>query len=352
MSDSGQRTEQPTQRRLQKAREQGQFLSAKDFVAAIQFTMFAAVVAWTMPGWIVSARTVFAHLLRLAFDKELGSRDLAAMLQLVLSELFVPIGIAGGALALLSLGTQLALSSVGWSFQALTPNLGRLNPGKKLGEIGKQAFPMALHSVLVMAALGSLTYMLVTDLLPATMALSLGTIESGSAEVGSAITGMLWKCSMVLLVFGSIDLFRQKRKLDKQLRMTKQEIRDEAKENEGNPQVKGQIRRLRRDLLRRRMMSDVAKATTVIVNPTHYAVAIRYDAETMASPIVIAKGKNYLAKRIRERAMEHQIPIVENPPLARALYASAEVGQQIPVEFYRAVAEILAYIYRMMHRRS
>jgi flagellar biosynthetic protein FlhB len=155
---------------------------------------------------------------------------------------------------------------------------------------------------------------------------------------------------MVLVLFGAIDLFRQKRKLDKQLRMTKQEVRDEMKENEGNPQIKSQIRRLRRQLLRGRMMSEVPKATVVLVNPTHYSVAIRYDPATMASPVVVAKGKNYLAKLIREKAVRHQVPIVENQPLARALYSSANVGQQIPIEFYRAVAEILAYLYRMMNR--
>ena len=133
--------------------------------------------------------------------------------------------------------------------------------------------------------------------------------------------------------------------------MSKQEIRDEMKESEGNPQIKGQIRRLRRELLRRRMMQDIPKATAVIVNPTHYAVAIRYEMDSMASPLVVAKGKNYLALRIRQKAIEHGVPIIENPPLARGLYTAAEVGQEIPAEFYRAVAEVLAYIYRLMGRR-
>jgi flagellar biosynthetic protein FlhB len=129
--------------------------------------------------------------------------------------------------------------------------------------------------------------------------------------------------------------------------MSKQEIREEHKENEGNPQVKGRIRRIQRDLARRRMMQAVPTATAVVVNPTHYAVAMRYVMESMAAPVVVAKGRNYLALRIRERAREHGIPIVENPPLAQALYKSAEVGQEIPAHLYRAVAEILAYIYRL-----
>jgi flagellar biosynthetic protein FlhB len=135
------------------------------------------------------------------------------------------------------------------------------------------------------------------------------------------------------------------------MRMTKQEIRDEFKELEGNPEMKARIRRIRRDLLRRRMMQEVPKATAVIVNPTHFAVAIRYQMGSMAAPVVVAKGKNYLALRIRKKALEHQVPLVENPPLAQALYKSAEVGQEIPAHLYRAVAEILAYIFRLMDGR-
>jgi flagellar biosynthetic protein FlhB len=139
------------------------------------------------------------------------------------------------------------------------------------------------------------------------------------------------------------------RRYKQDLRMSKQDIKEEAKDIEGNPQMKARIRRLQRDRLRRNMMKDVPKATAVVVNPTHYAVAIRYQVESMAAPLIIAKGKNYLALRIRQRAIEHQVPIIENPPLARALYQSVEVGQEIPPHLYRAVAEILAYIYKLMH---
>jgi flagellar biosynthetic protein FlhB len=133
--------------------------------------------------------------------------------------------------------------------------------------------------------------------------------------------------------------------------MSKQELREENKETEGNPQIKGRIRRIQRDLARRNMMKEVAKATAVIVNPTHYSVAIRYEMESMAAPRVLAKGKNYLARRIRELALQHEVPIIENQPLAQALYKSAEVGQEIPPHLYRAVAEVLAYIFKLMHAR-
>ena len=171
------------------------------------------------------------------------------------------------------------------------------------------------------------------------------------ARVWSAVRELLWKATAVFLVLGAIDLIRQKRKYKQDLRMTRQEVRDELKESEGNPQIKGRIRQLRRDLLRRRMMREVPTATAVIVNPTHFAVAIRYRHESMSAPLVVAKGKNFLALRIRQKAVESHVPLVENPPLAQALYKSVEVGQEIPPHLYRAVAEILAYIYKLMHTR-
>jgi flagellar biosynthetic protein FlhB len=131
--------------------------------------------------------------------------------------------------------------------------------------------------------------------------------------------------------------------------MSRQEIQDEIKETEGNPMVKARLRRLQRDARRRRMMAQVPTATAVIVNPTHFAIALKYHPESMAAPVVVAKGKNYLAQRIKAKAIFHGIPVVENPPVAQALYKTAEVGKQIPPHMYRAVAEILAYIHRLMY---
>ena len=157
------------------------------------------------------------------------------------------------------------------------------------------------------------------------------------------------EAASLFVVFGSVDLFRQMRRYQQDLRMSRQEIREEMKDVEGNPQMKARIRRLQRERAWRQMMKDIPKATAVIVNPTHFAVAIRYQMETMAAPVVLAKGKNYLALRIRQRAVEHEVPVIENPPLAQALYKSVDVCQEIPPHLYRAVADILAYIFKLMN---
>jgi flagellar biosynthetic protein FlhB len=175
--------------------------------------------------------------------------------------------------------------------------------------------------------------------------------QAAAVRIGSTLEALLWRAASLFMLVGVFDLFWQRRRYMKQLRMSKQEIREEHKEQEGSPHIKMRIRRLQRDLLRRQMMKEVPKATAVIVNPTHFAVAIKYAVDSTAAPKVVAKGKNYLALRIRQKAIEHQVPIVENPPLAQALYKSVEVGQEIPSHLYRAVAEILAYIYRMMNGR-
>jgi flagellar biosynthetic protein FlhB len=183
------------------------------------------------------------------------------------------------------------------------------------------------------------------------LALPFAGLDVGLSTVAGSLKQLLWKAAAVFIVFGIIDLFRQRHKFTKQLKMSKQEVKEEAKESEGNPLIKGKIRRLRRDLARRRMMKEVATATVVIVNPTHYAVALRYRFDSPSTPVVVAKGKNLIAARIRELAREHSVPLVENPPLAQALYKHVDVGREIPPNLYRAVAEVLAYIYKLMHSR-
>ena len=205
-----------------------------------------------------------------------------------------------------------------------------------------------LQALVMIPVMFWLTWSLVRDRMPEIMRLGMMPISAAAATTGILIRDGLRKASFVLVILGAVMMMKQRSRYMNRLGMTKQEIRDEHKETDGNPQVKGKIRRMQRDLLRRNMMREVPKATAIIVNPTHYAVALKYEQGTMAAPRVVAKGKNYLAARIRQKAIENQIPIIENPPLAQALYKSVDVGQEIPAHLYRAVAEILAYIFRLM----
>ena len=167
---------------------------------------------------------------------------------------------------------------------------------------------------------------------------------------GTVIINAGLKISLVYLVIGLADFTYQKYRFNEDMKMTKQEVKDEFKNTEGNPEIKGRQRQRMREASRRRMMQDVPKADVVITNPTHFAVAIKYDAETSKAPVVLAKGEDYLAQKIKEAAREHHIEIVENKPLARMLYANVDIGQEIPPELYQAVAEILAMVYNMREK--
>ena len=195
-------------------------------------------------------------------------------------------------------------------------------------------------------------YYIARDNIGIFLTLPFASLEVGISQIGNSLKELLWKATAVFIVFGAIDLIRQRRRYMNQLKMTKQEVKEEVKDMEGNPHVRGKIKRLRKDLLRRRMMKAVPTATAVVVNPTHFAVALRYEHTTMATPVVVAKGKNYLALRIKQIALDNSVPLVENPPLAQALYKHVDVGREIPPHLYRAVAEVLAYIHRLKNRLS
>jgi flagellar biosynthetic protein FlhB len=208
-----------------------------------------------------------------------------------------------------------------------------------------------VQAIILLPVSAYVVYAIIYENLDRTLSLPLKSLEAGKSDVLNSIGTVLWRAAALFFIFGCVDLMRQQRHYSADLRMSKQEIKDEHKETDGNPQTKMRVRRIQRDQARKRMMQQVPKATAVVVNPTHYAVALRYEPDTMVAPMVVAKGKNYLALRIRKIAVENQIPLIENPPLAQGLYKAVEIGQEIPPHLYKAVAEILAYIFRLMHRR-
>jgi flagellar biosynthesis protein FlhB len=351
MADSGQRTEQPTQKRLEKARSEGQFAVSREFAGALQFLAFIMLLSSGMAAYCSGMVQLMRQLIVSAFRGEMGVAETARTAREMATLGLLPVGKMGAVLVVLAIAVQLAMTRGGIASSKLVPDFRRLNPITRIAELPKQNFPLLFQALVFLPVFGIALWAVVKDNLDAYLRLPLMSLEPGLALVGGSILDLLWKAGGLFLVLGAFDFWRQQRRHMAGLRMSKQEIREEAKEAEPNPQMKARIRRLQRDLLRRRMMSQVPTATAVVVNPTHFAVAIRYQMETMAAPVVVAKGKNYLALRIRKKAVEHQIPIIENPPLAQALYKSSEVGQEIPAHLYRAVAEILAYIHRLMGGR-
>jgi flagellar biosynthesis protein FlhB len=344
------KTEKPTPQRLRKAREQGQFLVSRGFLNAIQFVVALVLLGRLVAGWRSAFAVSMPQLLNRAIAGEISEGEWPILLRGMFVQNLSPLMLFATALLTATLAIQLAVSRFGFSLQRLAPSFRHLNPMSKLKELPAQNLKSVVEASILLVALTAVIHSLVQENGAALLRLPLENVASGASQVGESIQALLWKAAALFLIFGAVDLFRQQRKYASQLRMSKEEVKEENKRTDGDPQMKARIRRLRRDLLKKRMMQDAAKATAVVVNPTHFAVAIRYEMESMSSPVVVAKGKNWLALRIRKIAMENQIPIIENPPLARALYDAVEVGRAISPEFYKAIAEILAYVYRIMGR--
>ena len=351
MSDQGQRTERPTQQRVRKARREGRFAVSREFVSSLQFLAFVALLGWGGAAWFEHLRQTARRLLAASMTLPVTAATVPAVFREYVVPLFLPLLAAGAGLMAISLGAQLATTQMGFALARLTPDFSRLNPVAQFKQLPRRNLGGLMQALLLLPLFAAAIYAVVKTNLPLYLALPLFSLDSGLGHVFGSLKDLLWRAAAVFLLIGALDFFRQRRLYQKDLRMTRQEVRDEFKENEGNPQIKMRVRRLQRDLLRRQMMKEVPKATAVVVNPTHFAVAIRYSADSPGAPRVVAKGKNLIALRIRQIAVEHQIPIVENPPLAQALYKSVNVGDEIPAHLYRAVAEVLAYIYRLMNQR-
>jgi len=352
VASQDQKTEKPTQQRLQKSRREGRFPSSRDFVSALQFITILVFALRFSSG----TATDFLKLTKELFTRAVSLPDLTATeLQAMFRTLVLPfllhaVLIGFGVMALVGL-IQMASTGFRFATKQLMPDAKRLNPMSRLKQMPKENLHSVFRSAILLLLVSWFLYSTIKAQIYDLSNLALQSLFAGLSRAGSLIEDLLKQVAVVLFVFGAIDIFRQRSKFSKSMRMTKQEIRDEMKDSEGNAQMKMQIRRLQRDAIRRNMIKAVEKSTVVIVNPTHYAIAVQYEMGTRSVPTVVAKGKNYLAKVIRERAQAHEIPIVENKPLAQALYQAVDIGDEIPPALYRAVAEVLAQIYRIINRQ-
>ncbi len=342
------KTEKATPRRRQKAREQGQIARSRDLVAGLGTMTAVMLLAWQLPAFAADWRGLLRHELDSAAthpDQLLPAwrNDLA---------IFRGVALAASFSWLIATLGGVAQGGLVFAPTALTPNLDRLNPASRLGQLfSLNAVSRLLKSLLPTAAI---VYLAVTMLARDWMRLPALLHGTGGALVAFTTGQMFelaWKASLVLLVWSAADYFLERWRHENELKMSRQDLRDEFKETEGNPAVKMRIRRLQRQARRGRMLKDVERAAVVITNPTEYAIALEFRMD-MDAPVVVAKGRNLLAAQIREVALWHGIPLVENPPLAHALYRAVEIGQAIPPKLYAVVAEILAAIWRAQARAT
>lgn len=343
MSD-GSKTEQATPKRREKAREQGQVARSRELPGVFALAAVAGVTALMAPTAVTHWTALYRNTLYAAATGNIDPNGPLLFWSAVeVMRWIVPILMAA---MLLSAFTGLAQGGVNIAPEALAFKFERFNPASKLGQIfSPVGLSNLMKSLLPFAAILWIAIgVLRANWETMVHASNLG-LRPFTSFVGSMVLELTWKSGLVLLAWAGVDYVLTLKKMDSDMKMTKQEVRQEYKETEGNPVIKSRVRQLQRAMRKKQSLQAAATATVIVTNPTHYAIALRYVTD-MPAPIVVAKGRNLLAEKIKQLARDNGIMLVENKPLAQALYKSVEVGDSIPAKLYQAVAEILALVFR------
>lgn len=342
------RTEPASPRRLEQAREEGDVPRSRE-LATCTILLGAGLGLWFLGGSMTS-RLNHMMVSELAFERERAFDFNLLLMRLGtdLADVLITFAPLAGLLLLAALGSPLLIGGWLFSTKALQPNFSRLNPMNGLGNMfsmrsGVELLKAIAKSVLV----GVVSWLVVSRQIDAMLALTVEPLKDGMLHLVRLLLTSFITIVCTLVVIALIDAPYQMWHYANKLKMTREELRQEAKEQDGDPQIKARIRQMQREMARRRMMAEVPTADVVVTNPTHYAVALKYMEGKMGAPKVIAKGADQVAAKIRELAAEHHVPLLEAPPLARALYKHAELGDQIPEALYTAVAEVLAYVFQL-----
>ena len=349
--ESGQeRTEAPSPQRLEKAREDGQVLQSRE-LATFVVLMTGGTALWMMASGLGQT---LSNIVRggLQFNPGIARDDALVMAQL--SNQFFEAALAlAPFLALMVVATLASpLLLRGWLFstKALAPKFERLNPLTGIKRVfSSQGLVELVKSLAKVGLLGVVSFWLIWSNLDAIFSLSLENPATAIEHMGDLIGRVFMLASGAMIFIVVLDLPYQIWSYYNKLKMTKEQLRQEAKESDGDPHVKARIRAQQREMARRRMMAEIPTADVVVTNPTHYAVALKYSEGKMGAPRVVAKGADAVAARIREIAAENRVPLLEAPPLARALFRHTELGDEIPATLYAAVAEVLAYVFQLRH---
>lgn len=350
--DMGERTEAPTARRRSEARGRGQVAKSQDLSAAIDL-MGALLVLFLLGGMMARNGSLFMRRIFEDLDASIIEATVAPDLYYMLYQLGKMLLPALALLVLVGIFAQYIQVGPNLTTQTLAPKWSKLNPLNGV----KQLFSLrnlvkTCINSLKFGVISLVGYSFISGLVDDFAALPVLTSGAAAGVIGRAAVQLALWLLLILFVLGITDWVYQRWQHTKDLRMTKADVKDERRSMEGDPQVKAARFKMAQKIAMQRINSAVPKADVIVTNPTHYSVAIKYDAATMRAPRVVAKGVDYLAFRIREVAMVHAVPIVERPVLARALYAGVEVGHEVKPEHYQAIAEILAFVYRMDEAQS
>ncbi|MGG1661403.1 flagellar biosynthesis protein FlhB [Brevibacillus sp. NRS-1366] len=345
---SGEKTEKATPKKKQDARKKGQVAKSQDLSASIALTAFFFLLMMLGSSMLGTFQNLMRESLITYTSWQVNEENLRLM---VIQIAFEAVKIVGPILGLSFLvAFAVNYMQVGWhvSAEPLQMKLEKLDPIKGAKRIFSLRSLVELFKSLLKISAGIyVAYTILWNTKEQVVQLSLKSLGNVLSFTAGEVAKLGIYLGLLLFILAVLDYAYQRYEHEKNLRMSKQDLKDEHKQAEGDPLIKGKIRERQRSMAIRRMMQELPKADVIITNPTHFAVAIRYDASAMSAPTVVAKGQDYLALKIREVAKKHRIVTMENKPLARALYSQVDIGQQIPEELFKAVAEVLAYVYKL-----
>ena len=352
MSDDGEeRTEEATQTRRDDFRKRGEVAMTKE-LSSVLMLFGTALVLWFLGRFFLQqisdivTESIGSFLVTAAREGDYKP----AVIYMVTKSIYV-LGPLFGMLIVTSIGSTVLQVGLLNNEEVFNWSLDKLNPIEGLGRLFSiKAAVEGFKSILKLIVVGAVVYSLVKDQVVKIPLLSSMTIPQLMAFSGDLLLRLMGGVGLFLAVVATADYFFQRWTIEKKMRMTKQEVKEEHKSREGDPMIKARIRRIQREMANKRMMSDVPKADVIITNPTHIACAIKYDPKNMAAPMLIAKGADAIAEKIKELAREHNIPVMENKPLARTIFKSMKIGHAIPRELFTAVAQVLSYVYKLKRR--
>jgi len=345
--DDAQKTEDPTRKRLDEAAERGQSPNSRETTSFFMLFTFTLVIISLLPGIIRKVHYTLAIFIERPDTLEADNGSLAILMlnsvYMMMTNLFLPLL----AFLVAIIAANLAQNRLIFSFEPLVPKLEKISIFKGIERLfSTRSLAEFLKGVVKILFVGAIAYYAILPYMPHLKQLPDIDIFGMLNFLSSSTKRMLLGICIVMFFLAALDYMYQRYEFIKSLRMSKQEIKDEYRQQEGDPKIKQRIRQIRVERSRKRMMAAVPSADVIITNPTHYSVALKYDGEKMKSPQVVAKGKDLIALKIREVARANNIPLVENPPLAQALF-TIDIDSEIPIEHYKAVAEVISYVYRL-----
>jgi flagellar biosynthesis protein FlhB len=347
------KTEPPSDKKRSESRQKGSVAKSTEVNSVLVLLIGVWILNISAPWMYRQIVGYFNHTWMLMSQPMLAEATIQSLIiNAILFAAKICLPVLGGVLVI---GVVANVAQVGLLFtmKPLMPDLAKINPISGMGKLfSMRSFVELIKSILKLAVIGIVAYLSIRAEFDKFLTIADTTVPAIWVFLLKTSYIVIMKIILVLIIIAILDIIYQRYDHEKSLKMSHQELKEERKQMEGDPQIKSRIRTLQREMARRRMMKEVPKATVVVTNPTHIAIALQYEPEAMKAPLVLAKGKRLIAQRIRAIAEAAGVPIVEDKPLARAMYDKIEVGFEIPAEFFTAIAEILAYVYRLKNRMA